>query len=92
MLLASAQPNDLEAAQLEPINVIDGDKGEPDADNKKNFAGARELAEAIGDRGHNIRLMITGHTHWARLVKGAFGNTPYVLVDCGAWIGLRPPW
>jgi UDP-2,3-diacylglucosamine pyrophosphatase LpxH len=87
VLLASARPTDLAAAPPEPINVIDGDAGDPDADNKKNFAGAKELAKAMRERGHNIRLMITGHAHYARLVQGAIGDTRFVLMDCGAWIG-----
>ena len=88
VLLASAQPNDLETAQLEPVNVIDGDKGEPDADNKKNFAGAKALSESMRERGHNIRLMITSHTHWTRLTKGSSNELtvcPYGL-RCLDWL------
>ncbi len=85
--LQQAELDELAPGQLDPINVIDGDSGNPDADNKKNFAGAKALAEKMRERGHNIRLMITGHAHWARLVKGSIADSPFVLMDCGAWIG-----
>ena len=78
------------------VNVIHADTGS--AKNKKFFAGAKALAEAFHARGHNIRLVVLAHTHFARIVEGAFDDgSPFVLMDCGAWIGtcrLAPgePW
>lgn len=85
-------------APADAMNVIDGDGGDPKDENKKFFAAARELAVAMRARGYNIRLMVIGHTHWARIVRGSDeGGSPFVLLDAGAWIGkcrLSPtaPW
>lgn len=78
--------------------VIDGDGGKADAPNKRFFQAARELATALRKRGHNIRLVVIGHTHWARLVQGRQAKEePFVLMDCGAWtghcrLGSTQPW
>lgn len=79
-------------------HVIEGDKGKTDAPNKKFYQGARELAEALKKRGHKIRLVVIGHTHWARIVHGRLkGQEPFALMDCGAWtghcrLGSDQPW
>lgn len=69
------------------INVIRGEAGNPKAKNKKYYKGAKALATALRKRGHNIRLIVIGHSHWARMIEGTIGNDPFVLMDCGAWIG-----
>ena len=78
--------------------VIDGEGGKADAPNKKFYQGAKKLAAALTKRGHRIRLVVIGHTHWARVVQGRLSrNEPFVLMDCGAWtgycrLGSAQPW
>lgn len=76
---------------VEAMNVIDGEKGDSKADNKKFYGEAKKLVEALRDRGYNVRVVVVGHTHWARIVAGAVpgdeGTQPFVLLDAGAWIG-----
>jgi hypothetical protein len=39
-------------------------------------------------QGSDIRLMVIGHTHRARIVRGKRPDkTPFVLMDCGAFVG-----
>lgn len=77
----------------DPINVIDGERGHPKAKRKKFFKGAKALAEAFRERGHHIRLMVIGHTHMGRIIRGTLAETdtdasePFVLMDCGSWYG-----
>jgi UDP-2,3-diacylglucosamine pyrophosphatase LpxH len=62
------------------------------------YKGARQLALELKHHGHDIRLVVVGHTHSARIVMGDRGDrVPLVLLDCGAWLGqcrLDPsdPW
>lgn len=62
------------------------------------YKAARQLALELKHHGHDVRLIVIGHTHSARIVVGDRGdNQPLVLVDCGAWLGqcrLNPsdPW
>lgn len=80
------------------VNVIDGDRGKERAPNKRFFAAAKALALELKKHGHNIRVMVIGHTHWSRLVAGNRGDgDPFVLMDCGAWfgrcrLGPKGPW
>jgi len=80
------------------INVIDGDRGNENAPNKEFYAVAKALALELKKHGHNIRVVVIGHTHWARLVAGDRGDgDPFVLMDCGAWfgqcrLGSGEPW
>ncbi len=84
--------------QSAAINVINAAAGEESAPNKLFFTAAFELSKAMRERGHDIRLMVIGHTHWARIVRGkTFEGKPFVLMDCGAWIGYcrfgqNEPW
>lgn len=70
------------------FNVIDGDKGDEHAPNKEFFNHAGKLAIELKKHGHNVRVVVIGHTHWARLVAGDRGDgQPLLLMDCGAWFG-----
>lgn len=88
-----ADEPDLEAGKLlqagggiEADNVIDGDSDAPA--NRGFFDHAKELANELGAQGHDIRLVVVGHTHQARIVCGDRGDgVPLVLADCGAWFG-----
>jgi UDP-2,3-diacylglucosamine pyrophosphatase LpxH len=63
-------------------NVIDGDHVKT-----LFFEAALKLPKELNSQGFNIRLMVIGHTHFARIVRGAQGGgAPFVLMDCGAWV------
>jgi UDP-2,3-diacylglucosamine pyrophosphatase LpxH len=52
------------------------------------FEPARTLVEELGRGGLDIRLLVIGHTHHARMTVGdQAGGKPFVLMDCGAWLG-----
>jgi UDP-2,3-diacylglucosamine pyrophosphatase LpxH len=54
----------------------------------KYFEAAREMAFALKERGRDIRLVICGHSHDARIVVGDRGDgVEMALMDCGAWLG-----
>lgn len=56
----------------------------------KFFEAARERTEGIALReGHpKPKLCVIGHTHDPRIVRGdrSDGQTPFVMMDCGAWV------
>ncbi len=80
--------HDSAAPPADEYNVVDGDRGRRKLKVKKHFAAARELANELKHQGHDIRVVVMGHSHWARLIKGDRGDgTPFVLMDCGAWFG-----
>jgi UDP-2,3-diacylglucosamine pyrophosphatase LpxH len=69
-------------------NVIDGENGKPDAPSKKFYQAAKKLATALKKRGYKVRVVVIGHTHWARMVTGQVSKKePFLLMDCGAWTG-----
>ena len=70
------------------INVIAGDQGNEKAPNKRFYAAGQALVQALRGRGHNIRGMIVGHTHWPRIVAWDAAGEPFVLMDCGSWLGM----
>lgn len=74
--------------EVESSNVIDADKGSANAKNKRFYGEAKALVQALRGRGYNIRVVVFGHTHWARILAGAQdGGEPLVVLDAGAWIG-----
>ena len=64
----------------------------------KFFEQARQTALALKRNGHDIRLVVIGHTHVARIIRGDRGDgKPFALMDCGAWVGqcrlaTTDPW
>ncbi len=56
----------------------------------KFFEAARDRTEGIARREARPKpkLCVIGHTHDPRIVRGdrADGQTPFVLMDCGAWV------
>ena len=67
------------------INVVDGDRDNP-RHLTRFFSSARKLALKLKERRLDIRAMVIGHTHVARIVRGDRGDgVPFVLMDCGAW-------
>ena len=69
-------------------NVVDFDRGPKGGGRKQFFVPGRELAIELKKHGHDIRTIIVGHTHWARLIVGEREpGIPFAVMDCGAWIG-----
>lgn len=64
----------------------------------KYYEAALSIAKELQPRGRDIRLVICGHSHDARIVVGERGDgAPFVLMDCGAWLGecrfeTTSPW
>lgn len=54
----------------------------------KYFEPAAAMALELLNRGRDIRLVICGHSHDARIVVGDRGDgVEIALMDCGAWLG-----
>jgi UDP-2,3-diacylglucosamine pyrophosphatase LpxH len=52
------------------------------------FPQAAKAARILKDHGHDIRVVVIGHTHSARMVYGDRGDgQQLLLMDCGAWFG-----
>lgn len=52
------------------------------------FSDAAWWAEELSTNGRDVRLLVIGHTHRARIVKGKRPDgTAFVLMDCGACVG-----
>jgi len=48
---------------------------------------SRKLVEEVNRQtGYRIGLTIIGHTHCARIAIDDTGDSPFILMDCGAWI------
>jgi UDP-2,3-diacylglucosamine pyrophosphatase LpxH len=55
---------------------------------QRYFEQACALAEAYAEQGRDVRCVVMGHTHGARLVIGRRKDgQPLVLLDVGAWFG-----
>lgn len=80
------------------MNVVSPDNPRLKPGSKQYYDAARELAVALKDHGHDIRTVIVGHSHFARIVAGERGDgVPFALMDCGAWFGQcrlssKGPW
>ncbi len=67
------------------VNVVDAATA---SQPPKFFDNAAKLAVELKKHGHDIRTVVIGHTHQARMVQGARSDgVPLVLMDCGAWMG-----
>jgi len=54
----------------------------------KYFRAAAGMAMELRERRRDIRLVVCGHSHDARIVVGDRGDgVTLALMDCGAWIG-----
>ena len=52
------------------------------------FRQAATAARALKEHGHDVRVVVIGHTHSARMIYGNRGDGQrMVLMDCGAWFG-----
>jgi UDP-2,3-diacylglucosamine pyrophosphatase LpxH len=71
-----------------PYNVVDGDASPAGAGYMRFFEPAKQLALALKTHNLDIRAMVIGHTHYARMIKGNRGDgVTFTLMDCGAWFG-----
>jgi UDP-2,3-diacylglucosamine pyrophosphatase LpxH len=65
-----------------------GNKPSADGPGQTFFSDAAFWAEKVSTDGRDVRLMVIGHTHRARIVRGSRKDgTPFVLMDCGACVG-----
>jgi UDP-2,3-diacylglucosamine pyrophosphatase LpxH len=67
-----------------------GTKPSVDGPRQTFFSDAAFWADETSIDGRDVRLIVIGHTHQARIVRGERKDgTRFVLVDCGAWVGLN---
>jgi UDP-2,3-diacylglucosamine pyrophosphatase LpxH len=66
-----------------------GRKPTVDGPRQTFFTDIAWWAEQVSKNGgRDVRLVVIGHTHQARLVQGHRPDgTAFVLMDCGAWVG-----
>jgi UDP-2,3-diacylglucosamine pyrophosphatase LpxH len=94
--VARAEFGSTDAAPEVRFNVVPWTRNVGDVG--RYFDGARRMALALRERGRDIRLVICGHSHNARIVIGDRGDgVPFALMDCGAWLGQcrfgqNSPW
>ena len=63
-------------------------KASVDGPRQTFFSDAAWWAQQLSHDGRDVRLVVIGHTHQARIVRGKRPDgTPFVLMDCGAWVG-----
>jgi hypothetical protein len=95
---STAQPIGVSKVQLgeggpaaEPpdvYNTVDFESGPKGGGVRQFFQPGRKLAMELKRHGHDVRTIVVGHTHWARMVVGEREpGIPFVIMDCGAWIG-----
>jgi UDP-2,3-diacylglucosamine pyrophosphatase LpxH len=65
------------------VNVIDGERNP----RTQFFRSALEVAKELRGSDLNVRMVVMGHTHHARIVRAQLAGGPFVLADCGAWYG-----
>jgi UDP-2,3-diacylglucosamine pyrophosphatase LpxH len=72
------------------IKVQDPSQGNPDRNDLSGhelMGRAHELvAKLAAVRQREIRLLVIGHTHHARIVQYKTPDQNFVLMDCGAWV------
>ncbi|MGH7526305.1 MAG: hypothetical protein ACREMX_06340 [Gemmatimonadales bacterium] len=65
-------------------------KASTDGPRQTFFSDAAWWAQQLSRDGRDVRLVVIGHTHQARIVRGKRPDgTPFVLMDCGAWVGTN---
>jgi UDP-2,3-diacylglucosamine pyrophosphatase LpxH len=73
------------------INSFEGGGRKPTVDGPRQtfFTDIAWWAEQLSKSGgEDVRLVVIGHTHEARIVQGdRRDKVPFVLMDCGAWVG-----
>jgi hypothetical protein len=81
-------PVDDPAARFLDVLSSPGSKVSADPPSQTFFSDAAFWADRNDSKGQDLRLAVIGHTHRPRIVRGKrAGGKPFVLMDCGAWIG-----
>jgi UDP-2,3-diacylglucosamine pyrophosphatase LpxH len=81
-------PTDDPAARFREMLGAPGSKLSADPPSQTFFSDAAWHSDGYDARGHDIRLVVIGHTHRPRIVRGKRANGKrFVLMDCGAWVG-----
>ena len=85
----SHTPEDDPAKRFLDVLAAPGSKISADPPSQTFFSDAAFWADKYDRKGHDLRLAVIGHTHRPRIVRGhRAGGKPFVLMDCGAWIGV----
>jgi UDP-2,3-diacylglucosamine pyrophosphatase LpxH len=73
-----------------PLNVSTGPSVVQDDQNPSLWAMSKVQAREAGHAGYSVALVVVGHTHNPRIMRGRqLDGSPFVLMDCGGWIGPR---
>jgi UDP-2,3-diacylglucosamine pyrophosphatase LpxH len=81
-------PDDNPSDRFMDVLASPGSKVSADPPSQTFFSDAAFWADRYDAKGHDLRLAVIGHTHRPRIVRGRrAGGKPFVLMDCGAWIG-----
>ena len=81
-------PDDNPSERFLDVLSSPGSKVSADPPSQTFFSDAAFWADRYDARGHDLRLAVIGHTHRPRIIRGRrAGGKPFVLMDCGAWVG-----
>lgn len=69
------------------LEMLGHRKPQVDGPKRMFFNDAKELAGALDRSGYDIRLFVVGHTHVPRILRGRRRGRPFVVMDCGGWVG-----
>jgi UDP-2,3-diacylglucosamine pyrophosphatase LpxH len=75
---------------VNPLNLATGPSVVQDDHNPSLWAMGKVRARDAGFAGYSVALVVVGHTHNPRIIRGQqLDGSPFVLMDCGGWIGPR---
>lgn len=73
-----------------PLNLGTGPATKQDERNPSLWERGKARARDAANAGYSVALVVVGHTHNPRIIRGTQPDgTPFVLMDCGGWIGPR---
>lgn len=73
-----------------PMNLATGAPTIQDERNPSLWQRGKVRAHDASNAGYSVALVVVGHTHNPRIIRGEQADgTPFVLMDCGGWIGPR---
>jgi len=73
-----------------PLNLAIGPSTVQDERNPSLWEMGKIRAREAGFAGYSVGLVVVGHTHNPRILRGQQPDgSPFVLMDCGGWIGPR---
>lgn len=75
---------------VNPLNLGTGPSVVQDERNPSLWSLGKIVAREAGAAGYSVALTVVGHTHNPRIIRGQqLDGSPFVLMDCGGWIGPR---